>query len=124
MAYLIFNSKEEAVARSEQAAKQKNTSYWSTGSGTRFWWSIREEKAEEDPRAYIEIQKNTWTDEETEEEHTNIPDETLLTEEEIASLADSLPEDWVFPPDPMAEDNDEDSDDEDDADEEDPPLTD
>ncbi len=76
-------------------------------------------------RAFIEIQKNPWTDEESGEEHTNITDQTLLTEEEIASLADSLPEDWVYPPDPMAEDNDEDeSDDEDNADEEDPPLAD
>lgn len=115
MAYLIFNSKEEAVARSEQAAQQKNTSYWSTGSGTRFWWQNSEEAAEEDPRAFIEIQKNTWTDEVTEEEHTSIPDEALLTENEIASLSDTLPDDWVFPPDPMADIDDE---------EEDPPLDD
>jgi len=124
MAYLIFNSKEEAQARSEQAAQQKNTSYWSTGQGTRFWWHIGEEKAEEEPRAYIEIVKNVWTDEESGEEHTSIPDQDLLTEEEIQFLASELPEDWVYPPDPMAEDNDEDSDDEDDADEEDPPLAD
>ena len=124
MAYLIFDSKEEAQARSEQAAQQKNTSFWSTGSGTKYWWGWSVEAAEEDPRAYIEITKNTWTDEETEEEHVSISDEALLTEEEIASLADSLPEDWVYPPDPFVEANDEDSDDEDDADEEDPPLAD
>ena len=116
MAYLIFDSKEEAQARSEQAAKQKNTSFWSIGSGTRFWWGVSEEKAEENPRAYIEIVKNVWTDEESDEEHTSIPDQALLNDEEIASLADSLPEDWVYPPDPMAEDNDDD--------EEDPPLDD
>lgn len=116
MAYLIFNSKEEAVARSEQAAKQKNTSYWSTGSGTRFWWAIGEEAAEEDPRAFIEIQKNVWTNEETEEEHVSIPDEALLTEED--TLVDLLPGDWVYPPDPMAEIEDTDDD------EEDPPLDD
>ena len=124
MAYLIFNSKEEAQARSEQAAKQKNTSFWSTGQGTRFWWGIGESAAEEDPRAFIEIQKNTWTDEESGEEHTNIPDEALLTEIEIASLASELPEDWVYPPDPMAEPTEDESDDEDNADEEDPPLDD
>jgi len=123
MAYLIFESKEGAQARSEQAAKQKNTSFWSTGQGTKYWWGIGEEAAEEEPRAFIEIQKNVWTDEETEEEHVSIPDQALLTEEEIQSLASELPEDWVYPPDPMAEDNDEDSDDEDDADEE-PPLVD
>ena len=124
MAYLIFESKQEAQARSEQAAQQKNTSFWSTGSGTKYWWGWSEEAAEEDPRAYIEIAKNTWTDEETEEEHVSIPDEALLTEIEVASLASELPEDWVYPPDPMVEDNDEDSDDEDNADEEDPPLAD
>jgi len=118
MAYLIFESKEEAQARSEQAAQQKNTSYWSTGSGTRFWWGWSIEGSEEDPRAFIEIQKNTWTDEVTEEENTSIPDEALLTEEEIASLSDTLPDDWVFPPDPTIEI--EDTDDE----EEDPPLDD
>ena len=118
MAYLIFNSKEEAQARSEQAAQQKNTSFWSTGSGTKYWWGIGEEKAEEDPRAYIEIQKNVWTNEETNEVHTNIPDEALLNDED--ELVDSLPEDWVFPPDPMAEEEDTDDDEE----EEEPPITD
>ena len=113
MAYLIFNSKEEAQARSEKAAQQKNTSFWSTGSSTRFWWGVGEEAAEEDPRAYIEIAKNTWTDEETEEEHVSIPDEALLTEED--TLVDSLPEDWVYPPDPFLNEED---------DSEDPPLAD
>jgi len=103
MAYLIFESKEEAQARSEQAGIQKALSYHKTGSGSRYWWGVSEEAAEENPRAFIEIQKNTWTDEQTEEEHTNIVDETLLTEEEIQSLADELPEDWVYPLDPMAE---------------------
>ena len=124
MAYLIFNSKEEAQARSEQAGIAKGLSYHKTRSGSRYWWGVSEEAAEEDPRAFIEIQKNTWTDEESGEEHTNIPDEALLNDEEIQSLASELPEDWVFPPDPMAQDNDEDSDDEGDADEEDPPLAD
>ena len=113
MAYLIFESKEEAQARSEQAAKQKNTSFWSTGSGTKYWWGWSEEAAEEDPRAFIEIQKNTWTDEETGEEHVSIPDEALLTEED--TIFDSLPEDWVFPPAPFVNEED---------DSEDPPLAD
>ena len=117
MAYLIFNSKEEAQARSEQAAQQKNT-----GSGTKYWWGVSEEAAEEDPRAYIEIAKNTWTDEESGEEHVSIPDEALLNDND--ELLDELPEDWVFPPDPMAEPTEDESDDEDDDDEEDPPLAD
>ena len=101
MAYLIFDSKEEAQARSEQAGIAKGLSYHKTGSGSRYWWGISEEAAEEDPRAFIEIQKNVWTDEESGEENVSIPDQSLLTEED--TLVDSLPEDWVFPPDPMAE---------------------
>ena len=122
MAYLIFNSKEEAVARSEQAAQQKNTSFWSTGSGTKYWWGWSEEKAEEDPRAYIEIQKNTWTDEESGEDHVSIPDEALLNEND--ELLDELPEDWVFPPDPMEEPTTEEEEDVTTNDEEEPPLVD
>ena len=113
MAYLIFNSKEEAQARSEQAAKKMNTSFWSTGQGTKYWWGVSEEAAEENPRAFIEIQKNVWTDEQSGEEHVSISDETLLTEED--TLVDSLPEDWVFPPDPFVNEED---------DSEDPPLAD
>ena len=115
MAYLIFESKEEAQARSEQAGIAKNLSYHKTRSGSRYWWGVSEEAAEENPRAYIEIQKNVWTDEESGEEHVSISDETLLTEEEIELLVNSLPEDWVFPPDPFVNEED---------DSEDPPLAD
>jgi len=100
MAYLIFESKEEAQARSEQAGIAKGLSYHKTGSGSRYWWGVSEEAAEENPRAYIEIKKFVWTDEESGEEQVSIPDQTLLTEED--TLVDSLPEDWVFAPDPMA----------------------
>ena len=101
MAYLIFESKEEAQARSEQAGIAKGLSYHKTGSGTKYWWGWSEEAAEENPRAFIEIKKNTWTDEETEEEHTSIPDEALLNDND--ELVDELPEDWVYPPDPFVE---------------------
>ena len=128
MAYLIFESKEEAQARSEQAGIAKNLSYHTTKSGSRYWWGVGEEASEENPRAFIEITKNTWTDEETEEEHTSIPDEALLSEEEIASLVDSLPEDWVYPPDPMEIENTEETEEteetEDNSDEDEPPLAD
>ena len=101
MAYLIFESKQEAQARSEAAGIAKNLSYHKTGSGSRYWWGVSEEAAEENPRAYIEIKRLVWTDEESGEENVSIPDESLLTEIEIASLASELPEDWVFAPDPM-----------------------
>ena len=101
MAYLIFESKEEAQARSEAAGIAKGLSYHKTGSGSRYWWGVSEEAAEENPRAYIEIAKNVWTNEETNEVHTNIPDEALLNESD--ELLEELPEDWVYPPDPMQE---------------------
>ena len=101
MAYLIFESKEEAQARSEQAGIAKGLSYHKTGSGSRYWWGWSEEASEEDPRAYIEIKKFVWTNEETSEVHTNIPDQALLNDND--ELVDELPEDWVFAPDPMAE---------------------
>ena len=47
MAYLIFESKEEAQARSEQAGIAKGLSYHKTGSGSRYWWGVSEEAAEE-----------------------------------------------------------------------------
>ena len=118
MAYLIFDSEQEAELRSEEAGIQKGLSYHKTASGSRYWWGWSIEGSEENPRAYIEIQKNVWTNEETNEVHTNIPDEALLNDED--ELVDSLPEDWVFPPDPMAEEEDTDDDEE----EEEPPITD
>lgn len=95
MAYLIFESPEEAEERSAEAAKKKGYAFWKYGSGTKYVWGWVTENAEEDPRAYIEIQKNTWTDEETEEEHTNIPDQNLLTEDD--ELHDELPANWQYP---------------------------
>jgi ABC-type proline/glycine betaine transport system substrate-binding protein len=119
MAYLIFESKEEAQARSEQAGIAKGLSYHKTGSGSRYWWGVSEEAAEENPRAYIEIKKFVWTNEETNEVHTNIPDENLLNEND--ELLEELPEDWVYSPDPMEEPTTEEE--EEDATEE-PPLVD
>jgi hypothetical protein len=116
MAYLIFESKEEAQARSEAAGIAKGLSYHKTGSGSRYWWGVSEEAAEENPRAYIEIKRLVWTDEESGEENVSIPDQLLLTEQEIESLVSELPEDWVFAPDPMAEPTEDDP--------EDPPLAD
>jgi len=117
MAYLIFDTEQEAELRSEQAGIQKGLSYHKTASGSRYWWGWSVEAAEENPRAFIEIQKNTWTDEETEEEHVSIPDESLLNDND--ELVDELPEDWVYPPDPMAEIEEEDTDED-----EEEPLTD
>jgi hypothetical protein len=119
MAYLIFQNEQEAEARSAQAGQQKGYSFWTQGSGTKYhWgWSVEAttEDSEEDPRAFIEIQKSVSVDPETEEETVSIPDQSLLTEED--ELVDELPEDWVTAsenPDGGEEDEDEDEDEGDD----------
>ena len=105
MAYIIFDTEQEAEARSEQAGIAKGLSYHKTGKGSRYWWGRSKEATEEPPedpeapvvvpRAYIEIAKSVSVDPETEEETVSIPDQNLLTEED--TLVDELPEDWVQP---------------------------
>jgi hypothetical protein len=105
MAYIIFNTAQEAEARSEQAGIAKGLSYHKTGKGSRYWWGWSVEASEEPPedpeapvvapRAYIEIVKNVSVDPETEEETITIPDQNLLTDDDV--LVDELPEDWVQP---------------------------
>ena len=103
MAYIIFDTEQEAEDRSEQAGIAKGLSYHKTGKGSRYWWGWSVEATEEPPedpeapvvvpRAYIEIAKNISVDPETEEETISIPDQNLLTDGDI--LVDELPEDWV-----------------------------
>ena len=99
MAYIIFQNEQEAKARSAQAGQVMGYAFWTqgSGSGTKYhWgWSVEAttEDSEEEPRAFIEIQKNVSVDPETEEETINIPEQNLLTDED--ELVDELPEDWV-----------------------------
>ena len=130
MAYLIFENLTDAQKRSEDAGKAKNLSYHQPDSGktgARYWWAVTEEATEENPRAYIEIAKHTFTNEDDEEE-VYITEANLLTDDEIQFLEDELPEDWQHPsteqPIPIENTNDEDSDDEDDEEPVEPPLAD
>ena len=93
MAYIIFNTEQEAEARSEQAGIAKGLSYHKTGKGSRYWWGWSKENTDVAPRAYIEIAKSVSVDPETEEETITIPDQNLLTDDDV--LVDELPEDWV-----------------------------
>ena len=95
MAYLIFQNEQEAEARSAQAGQVMGYAFWTQKSGTKYHWSWSVEASEEDPRAYIEIQKSVSVDPETEEETVSIPDQNLLTDDDV--LVDELPEDWVQP---------------------------
>ena len=130
MAYLIFENLTDAQKRSEDAGKAKNLSYHQPDSGktgSRYWWAVTEEATEENPRAYIEIAKHTFTNEDDEEE-VSITEANLLTDDEIQFLEDELPEDWQHPsteqPIPIENTDDEDSDDEDDEEPVEPPLAD
>ena len=93
MAYIIFNTEQEAELRSEQAGIAKGLSYHKTGKGSRYWWGWSKENTDVAPRAYIEIAKNVSVDPETDEETVSIPDQNLLTDDDV--LVDELPEDWV-----------------------------
>ena len=130
MAYLIFENLTDAQKRSEDAGKAKNLSYHQPDSGktgSRYWWAVTEEATEENPRAYIEIAKHTFTNEDDEEE-VYITEANLLTDDEIQFLEDELPEDWQHPsteqPIPIENTDDEDCDDEEDEEPVDPPLAD
>tara|TARA_Y100000004_G_scaffold170800_1_gene206149 strand:+ start:295 stop:546 length:252 start_codon:yes stop_codon:yes gene_type:complete len=83
MSFLIFNTKAEALNRTEQAGKDANLGYH-TGdpNGCRYIWPVIEESGEN--RGALDI-----------EGHAH-----LLTEEEKNQLVSELPEDWQFPVDP------------------------
>ena len=95
MAYIIFDTEQEAEARSEQAGIAKGLSYHKTGKGSRYWWGWSKENTDVAPRAYIEIAKNILVDPETEEETISIPEQNLLTDDDV--LVDELPADWTQP---------------------------
>jgi hypothetical protein len=79
MKYLIFNNKEEALARSDEAGAVKGLAYHKGfADGTRYvWGAIPEEGGQE--RAALDVEK----------------DSDFLTPEEKANRVDELPEDWV-----------------------------
>jgi len=80
MAYLIFNSKAEAVARSEQAGADMGLAYHSGSGHTRYVWGVLEDEGSN--RATLEINTNNH----------------LLSSEEQDALVDELPSDWEYTP--------------------------
>ena len=79
MSYLIFSSKEEAVARSEQAGADMGLAYHAGDpQGSRYVWGVHTENTEDSPRAFLNISA----------------DQGLLTPEEQSALVDELPDDW------------------------------
>ena len=85
MPYLIFNSKEEAVERNDQAGEAKGLAYHIDNDKgvTRYVWRIDIENTNE-PRAALVIDRQ----------------QNLLTNDETAALVESLPGDWQTSSDP------------------------
>tara|TARA_B100000530_G_C15729654_1_gene397303 strand:- start:33 stop:296 length:264 start_codon:yes stop_codon:yes gene_type:complete len=85
MPYLIFNSFEEATARSDQAGEDKPLPYHrGDNDPTRYMWQTIAEHGN-DPRGALNID---W-------------EQDSLTEDEKDDLVDELPADWTHPPNPF-----------------------
>ena len=85
MAYLIFNSPEEATARSDQAGEDKPLPYHrGDNDPTRYMWVTIPEQGS-NPRGALMIDG----------------EQDLLTPTETSALVDELPADWVYPPNPF-----------------------
>lgn len=78
MNFLIFDTEQEATARSEQAATEKGNPDYSS-----IWSAIVEPN---EGRAALQVYGDYFY---------------LLTDDEIASLVDELPADWSPPPPPF-----------------------
>lgn len=85
MSYLIFNSPEEATARSDQAGEDKPLPYHRGDNDvTRYMWAMFPEHGD-DPRGALMIEE----------------EQDLLTPAEAAALVNELPADWTHPPNPF-----------------------
>ena len=104
--YIIYDNEDQAHIRSEQAGAMRGLSYSQNGTGSRYWFSTVVESKEEDPRAAILLPTTTET--ETDPETFEVisstvvaVDKDILTDED--EILESLPSDWVFPPEPLLE---------------------
>ena len=104
--YIIYDSERQALLRSQQAGAIRGLSWSQTGTGSRYWFSTVVESKEEDPRAAILLPTTTET--ETDPETFEVisstvvaVDKDILTDED--EILESLPSDWVFPPEPLLE---------------------
>ena len=85
MEYLIFNSPEEATARSDQAGKDKLLPYHrGEDDPTRYVWAMIPEYGDS-PRGALMVDE----------------EQNLLTEDEKNDIVDELPSDWNHPPNPF-----------------------
>jgi len=85
MPYLIFNSFEEATARSVKAGKDIGLPFYGGyDTPTRYMWSRRSEHGD-NPRGALSISDP----------------QDLLTPTETSALVNELPADWNHPPNPF-----------------------
>jgi len=85
MEYLIFNSPEEATARSDQAGKDKSLPYHrGEDDPTRYVWAMIPEHGG-NPRGALMVDE----------------EQGLLTDDEKNDIVDELPADWNHPPNPF-----------------------
>tara|TARA_R110002020_G_scaffold14053_3_gene49893 strand:+ start:526 stop:954 length:429 start_codon:yes stop_codon:yes gene_type:complete len=104
--FLIYDTEEQALLRSEQAGSMKGLSWSINGTGSRYWWPTKTEAKEDNPRAAIILETTTENeiDEETLEvieERIVIVDSDLLTFDEQLDVVQELPSDWVHPPEEL-----------------------
>ena len=100
--YIIFDSEEEALLRSERAGADRKLSYSINGTGSRYWFSV-EVESKEDPRAAL-ILPTTTENEINEETHEVVNsrivpvDSDILDSDDFIQMVETLPNDWVYPP--------------------------
>ena len=103
--YIIYDNEDQAHIRSEQAGAMRGLSYSQNGTGSRYWWGWIAEHKEENARVAIALPTTTETETDDEGEvisSTVVPvDQDILTDED--EILESLPSDWVFPPEPLLE---------------------
>ena len=103
--YIVYDSEEQALLRSEQAGSMRGLSWSQTGTGTRYWFSVEVESKEENPRAAIVLP--TTTENEINEETGEVVnsriapvDIDILTSDDLIQMVEHLPSDWAYPPEP------------------------
>ena len=85
MSFLIFDTENEAITRSEDAGKVINLGYHlGDPIGCRYVWAFQTEDADS-PRSALIIKSH----------------DHLLNAAETAALVDELPADWIHPPNPF-----------------------
>ena len=101
--YIIYDNEAQALLRSEQAGGMRGLSWSINGTGSRYWFSVEVESKEENPRAAVVLP--TTTENEVNEETGEVVnsrvvpvDIDILTSDDLIQMLQSLPSDWVYPP--------------------------